>query len=341
MKKVLALITVLVMCLSITACNTNTKSVATKEFDYGGIVIDIPEDFEVADVDDYSIEGRSIVQLKDDDNIISIMYWLGNWEPDDSVNFSSTDADLIYNDSYKIDGNYAEYLHCKENHDGNTVYQQSLSIFLDDRWVVVQSLSYNKETDIVVEQSIRNVRISDNQYEFYGFEENSDSQPSIKLPIESEIIDVNELPSPTPEPTPEPTQNPYLYEYYEYGGVSVPIPVGFKYDMELSTTQTEIFFSEYNEAQFSVSVYEVWKDINSVLPSHFQPNAADDNGAYTQDYFTVIGNTAKSHIKYNFQGEPHEDFDILISFNDRTIVISMSGPESYSEIFRHSFDQFD
>lgn len=289
-KMIIGIALALVVILAgILAIRFNIRS-SLKDFDYAGVVIGIPDGYETNDFysNRFDILGTqetiSFEDSKNSDNAIQIMYFPGEWVPDDNgeltANFPQNDSvETIDEKSFSIDNIEIRYGHYKTDYLGKTVYANAMSVFFEDRWVNILTNAYDNQSDKEMEKVIDSVRISKNQYNFYGFDvtnssdiepileqfsgQKSTSQTSVK---ESE--EVTDLGNSSPSPTPETTQNTEIsYNTYTIGNASISIPDVFVLNEEVGGDGYYYFDSAIDYTQcITIEIFERYCYIDA-LPS--------------------------------------------------------------------------
>ena len=348
MKKFLAFIMALVvMSTSLTGCGK--QETVTETFDWGGITIDIPTDYKLnydhAYDNTFGRGNQSVMFMAENYTGIMIVCMQGAYMPDDKAALGNdTIVETLEEDKYTMDGYEVRYGNYKTNSTDNIkLFTHVFSLYLSDRWIVVQAYTGNKKINKEQKSIIDSITISDNQYEFPCFNTSYTGTSIAEEPKQTEIIDLNDL---RPSPTPELIEEPYKYEYYGFYDISIPVPDGFIYDPDLGSSEKFVFNNiNYETGEVAtITVYETQEIIDpySASASDYKSTIDLYYGESTypsaQDYFVKNGNVIKSHITTWVEDAVYEDFDITVCLADRTIEINMFGMDHFHDVFQYSFD---
>lgn len=360
-KMIMGIVLALVIILAGIFAVRFSISTHMKDFDYAGVVVGIPDGYETNGFYDNRFDTfgmRKTVDFKDSKNsknTIQISYLPGEWAPDDNgeltANFPQNDSiETIDEKSFSIGNNKIRYGHYKTDYLGDTLYSNTLSIYFEDRWVIVMTNAYDSQSDKQMVSVINSVRISKNQYSFYGFDvtnsseikpvlEQTPKQESTSLAPVKESNNLNNL---FPSSTPEVTQNAEItYNTYTIGNATIPIPDIFALNEEIGGDGWYAFYSTTDYREYiTIEVFERYCYIDEYNSKGFKPST--DNVDFTQDVFSISGNIVRSHMTYTaLPGEQYEEYDIIMAANkydSHYISINMQGPEKYHNYFQFIFE---
>lgn len=300
-----------------------------KDFDYAGVVIGIPDGYETNDFysNRFDILGTqetiSFEDSKNSDNAIQIMYFPGEWVPDDNgeltANFPKNDSvETIDEKCFSIDNIEIRYGHYKTDYLGKTIYANAMSVFFEDRWVNILTNAYDNQFDKEMEKVINSVRISKNQYNFYGFDVTNAS--NIVPILEQSPKQESTPPASTKEsekvPNSESSKEPVI-SYHEYNindRIIIPIPDVFVINEEDSGESDTYFDSTIDGNEVMViSIFEKVRNIDEFTPDNFEPYYGIKD--YDQDIFSVSDHMVKTHLTYTLADQDYEEYDIIVAEN--------------------------
>lgn len=300
-----------------------------KDFDYAGVVIGIPDGYETNDFysNRFDILGTqetiSFEDSKNSDNAIQIMYFPGEWVPDDNgeltANFPQNDSvETIDEKCFSIDNIEIRYGHYKTDYLGKTIYANAMSVFFEDRWVNILTNAYDNQFDKEMEKVINSVRISKNQYNFYGFDVTnaSDIVPILEQSPKQESTPPASTKESEKVPNSESSKEPVI-SYHEYNindRIIIPIPDVFVINEEDSGESDTYFDSTIDGNEVMViSIFEKVRNIDEFTPDNFEPYYGIKD--YDQDIFSVSDHMVKTHLTYTLADQDYEEYDIIVAEN--------------------------